>query len=101
MDLRSMSRPKVLLAKLSVRTSAKGRQYLAGWLGNASVVGFEGEPDKNGNLVWDILFQNPSFASLRTLIIIRVTANARSGSAPRSRAALGSTTRSRSEEQSR
>jgi hypothetical protein len=63
MDLRSfrvMSRHRVLLTKLSVRTSAKGREYLAGYLGKASVVGFKAaEPDKFGNPVWDIFACEP------------------------------------------
>jgi hypothetical protein len=58
-DLRSMSRPRVLLAKLSVRTSSKGREYLSGWLGKASVVGFQGDPDKFGNPVWDVYVSEP------------------------------------------
>jgi hypothetical protein len=43
-----MSGNRVLLTTLSARTSAKGRPYLSGWLGKASVVAFEGEPDKRG-----------------------------------------------------
>jgi hypothetical protein len=59
-DLRSMSRPRVLLTRLSVRTSAKGREYLAGWLGKASVVGFKSpEPDKFGNECFDIYLSKP------------------------------------------
>jgi hypothetical protein len=50
---------KVLLATLSVRTSAKGRPYLSGWLGKASVVAFEGEPDKFGNPTWNIYLCEP------------------------------------------
>ena len=41
--------PRVLLLTLSRRTSAKGREYLSGYLGKTSVVGFPGEPDKFGN----------------------------------------------------
>jgi hypothetical protein len=52
-------KPRVLLAQLSVRTSAKGNRYLSGWLGKASVVGFEGEPDRHGNKVWDIFVSEP------------------------------------------
>jgi hypothetical protein len=59
MDLRSMSRPRVILTKLSVRTSAKGREYLSGFLGKASIVGFKGEPDKYGNPVWDVFACEP------------------------------------------
>jgi hypothetical protein len=61
-DLRTMDRPKrprVLLAQLSVRTSAKGNRYLSGWLGKASVVGFPGEPDKFGNETFDIFVSEP------------------------------------------
>ena len=54
-----MNRTRVLLTKLSVRTSAKGRQYLSGWLGKASVVAFAGEPDKFGNDVWDLYLSEP------------------------------------------
>jgi hypothetical protein len=54
-----MTNPRVLLATLSVRTSAKGRQYLTGWLGKASVVAFEGEPDKFGNPTWDVFLSEP------------------------------------------
>jgi hypothetical protein len=54
-----MSNGKVLLTTLSVRTSAKGRQYLSGWLGKASVVAFEGEPDKYGNPTWDLYLSEP------------------------------------------
>lgn len=49
----------VLLTTLSVRTSAKGNAYLAGWLGKASVVGFAGEPDKYGNPTWDLYVTTP------------------------------------------
>jgi hypothetical protein len=49
-----MTGNRVLLATLSVRTSAKGNGYLSGWLGKASVVGFRGEPDKFGNETWNI-----------------------------------------------
>jgi hypothetical protein len=34
-DLRTMSKPRVLLTKLSIRTSAKGNTYLSGRLGQA------------------------------------------------------------------
>jgi hypothetical protein len=44
----------VLLAQLSVRTSAKGNRYLSGWLGKASVVGFPGELDKHGNETFNL-----------------------------------------------
>ena len=46
---------KVLLMELSERVSAKGRKYMAGWLGKASVVAFEAEePDKFGNKCWRV-----------------------------------------------
>jgi hypothetical protein len=54
-----MSNGRVLLATLSVRTSAKGRPYLSGWLGKASVVAFEGKPDKYGNPTWDLYLSEP------------------------------------------
>jgi len=42
--------PRVLLAELTERTSAKGNTYLAGWLGKARVVGFWGDgEDRDGN----------------------------------------------------
>jgi hypothetical protein len=44
-----MSAARVHLLTLSERTSAKGNEYLSGWLGRASVVAFRGEPDKWGN----------------------------------------------------
>jgi hypothetical protein len=50
---------RVLLTTLSVRTSAKGRAYLSGWLGKASVVAFAGEPDKHGNPTWDVFLCEP------------------------------------------
>jgi hypothetical protein len=37
-EVSEMTSPRVLLTTLSVRVSAKGRQYLSGWLGKASVV---------------------------------------------------------------
>jgi hypothetical protein len=51
--------PCVLLLTLSARTSAKGRLYLSGWLGKASVVAFPGEPDKHGNPTWDLFVSTP------------------------------------------
>jgi hypothetical protein len=50
---------RVLLTTLSIRTSAKGRSYLSGYLGKASVVAFEGEPDKFGNETWDVFLSEP------------------------------------------
>jgi hypothetical protein len=54
-----MTSPRVLLTTLSVRVSAKGRQYLSGWLGKASVVAFAGQPDKHGNPTWDVYLSEP------------------------------------------
>jgi hypothetical protein len=53
------ARPRVLLTTLSARTSAKGRAYLSGWLGKASVVAFAGEPDKHGDRTWDVFLCEP------------------------------------------
>ena len=58
-DLRTMSAPRVLLTTLSHRTSTKGNEYLAGWLGKASVVAFPGQPDKFGNPTWDLFLSQP------------------------------------------
>ena len=54
-----MTGSRVLLTTLSVRTSAKGNAYLAGWLGKASVVAFPGEADKFGNPTWDLFLAQP------------------------------------------
>ena len=54
-----MSTSRVLLTTLSVRRSAKGTEYLSGWLGKASVVAFSGEPDKFGNATWDVFVCPP------------------------------------------
>ena len=54
-----MSASRVLLTALSVRRSGKGREYLSGWLGKASVVAFAGEPDKFGNPTWDVFVCQP------------------------------------------
>ena len=58
-DIRTMGAPRVHLATLSIRTSTKGRQYLAGWLGKSRVIAFEGEADKFGNPTWDIFVAEP------------------------------------------
>ena len=58
-DMRTMSAPRVLLTTLSVRTSARGRQYLSGFLGKSRVVAFEGEADRFGNPTWDIFVAEP------------------------------------------
>jgi hypothetical protein len=51
--------PRILLTTLSVRTSAKGRPYLSGFLGKSRVVAFEGEADRFGNPTWDIFVAEP------------------------------------------
>jgi hypothetical protein len=52
--------PKVLLVKLSQRTSGKGTLYLSGWMGSARLVGFlDKEPDKNGDPVWNVYAAEP------------------------------------------
>jgi hypothetical protein len=58
-EMRTMSAPRVLLTTLSVRTSARGRQYLSGFLGKSRVVAFEGEADRFGNATWDIFVAEP------------------------------------------
>ncbi len=58
-DMRTMNASRVLLTTLSRRTSTKGNEYLAGWLGKASVVAFPGEPDKFGNPTWDLFLSHP------------------------------------------
>ena len=60
-----MTGPRVLLMSLSVRTSAKGREFLSGYLGKARIVGFEGEPDKYGNPTWTSSSPSPSLATAR------------------------------------
>ena len=50
---------KVLLLSLSERTSGKGRRYMSGWLGRASVVAFPGEADKYGNPTWELYVATP------------------------------------------
>jgi len=54
-----MTGPRVLLAVLSERTSARGNPYLAGWLGKARVVGFRGEDDAHGNPTWNLYVSEP------------------------------------------
>jgi hypothetical protein len=51
--------PLVPLMTLSVRTSGKGRDYMVGWLGQAKVLAFAGEPDKFGNATWDVSLAQP------------------------------------------
>ena len=51
---------RVLLVKLSERTSQKGSTWLSGWLGAARLVGFRAkEPDKFGNPVFDVYAVEP------------------------------------------
>jgi hypothetical protein len=51
---------RVLLLMLSERTSTKGRRYMSGWLGRASVVAFEAEePDRFGNKQWEVFVSTP------------------------------------------
>lgn len=62
-DTRTMDRPnppKVLLMRLSERTSGKGNAYLSGWLGKARLVAFRGEPDERGNPTWDVYASEPT-----------------------------------------
>ena len=54
-----MSGIRVLLTTLSVRTSARGRPHLSGFLGKSRVVAFEGEADRFGNPTWDIFVAEP------------------------------------------
>jgi hypothetical protein len=55
-----MSEARVLLTRLSVRTSARGNEYLVGPLGNARLVGFKSrEPDKYGNEQWELYVAEP------------------------------------------
>jgi hypothetical protein len=51
-----MTSPRVLLTTLAAWTSARGRPYLSGRLGKASVVALEGQPDKHGNPTWNDVF---------------------------------------------
>jgi hypothetical protein len=54
------SEAKVLLYKLRVRTSAKGREYLSSWTGSAKLIGFkDAEPDEYGNEVWSVSAVTP------------------------------------------
>jgi hypothetical protein len=51
---------RVLLMRLSCRTSARGVDYLSGYLGAARVVAFKAkEPDKYGNPQWEIYVAEP------------------------------------------
>ena len=48
---------KVLIAVLWQRTSAKGNEYLSGYLGEARVIAFRGEPTADGTPTWNIYLQ--------------------------------------------
>jgi hypothetical protein len=51
---------RVLLMRLSCRTSSKGTEYLSGFLGCARLVAFKGkEPDKFGNSQWEVYLSEP------------------------------------------
>jgi hypothetical protein len=55
-----MSGPRVLLMRLSCRTSARGIEYLSGYLGAARVVAFKAkEPDKYDNEQWEVYVAEP------------------------------------------
>ena len=58
-DMRAMASAPVLLATLSVRQSAKGNEYLSGWLGRTRVIALAGEPDRFGNATWNIFLAEP------------------------------------------
>ncbi|HEX2528688.1 MAG TPA: hypothetical protein VHL31_20635 [Geminicoccus sp.] len=46
----TLQAPKVLLAELVERTSARGNKYLSGWLGKARIVGFWADgQDRDGS----------------------------------------------------
>lgn len=77
-----MSGPRVLLAVLSERTSAKGNAYLAGWLGKARVVGFRGDDDPYGNPTWNLYVSEPEPREGAATGAVR-TAEQPSGGAPR------------------
>jgi hypothetical protein len=51
---------RVLLMRLSCRTSSRGNEYLAGYLGAARVVAFKSkEPDRYGNEQWEVFVADP------------------------------------------
>jgi hypothetical protein len=66
------SEARVLLATLSVRTSAKGRKYLSGFLGRTKLLGFPGEPDKFGHETFDLFIAEappkPALASTASAV---------------------------------
>jgi hypothetical protein len=54
--------PRVLLVKLTQKTSAQGRLYLTGWMGAARLVAFlTDEQDRDGNpvQVWNVYAAEP------------------------------------------
>jgi hypothetical protein len=51
--------PKVLVLKLAQRTSGRGTVYLSGWMGQARLVGFPGDPDEHGNPTWLVYASEP------------------------------------------
>jgi hypothetical protein len=54
--------PRVLLVKLTQKTSAQGRLYLSGWMGAARLVAFlADEQDRDGNpvQVWNVYAAEP------------------------------------------
>ena len=55
-----MSGPRVHLATLSVRESAKGSTYYVGFLGHSRLLGFPGrEPDRFGNDTIELFVVEP------------------------------------------
>lgn len=55
-----MSGPRVRLATLSIRESAKGTTYYVGYLGHAKLLGFPGkEPDRYGNSTIELFAVEP------------------------------------------
>jgi hypothetical protein len=55
-----MTGPRVLLMRLSIRESARGTEYLSGFLGAARVVAFKAkEPDRYGNEQWEVYVAEP------------------------------------------
>jgi hypothetical protein len=55
-----MSGPRVLLMRLSIRESARGTEYLTGYLGLSRMVAFKSrEPDKFGNEQWELFVSEP------------------------------------------
>ena len=61
-DLQTMHtpRPRVLLLSMTERTSARGRKYMSGWLGKASVAAFPGKLDANGHPTSEVFVSEPA-----------------------------------------